>query len=566
MSLFNKNLFSNVNITKYKVFLEDNEKKGRFIIPKKFDGIVLVNGEPVLGLIEFSQNDLVTIDINNAIIKDASFELEIHLSDDHMSANLSKIIHKGKRKVLKAKIEDNPTLELVVIDNYPEPISVSELKNFVVSKGVIVDIKEDILFEISIAEENITKTIAFGKKPKVGKPAGFQLMKGFENNNFIDKDVIFAEFTIGTIGESGYTVLGTPLLDELKTLHHVLGPNVLVKNIHLISDVKGKISFSDFNIDIIVNDNNEPTLNSKRNDDILFINGDAILTQDSVIGRLIKCNGNLTIKGSVTDLSIYAEGDITIEGNIENSFLHSGFSNIILHNVKFYCLQYMKVLERVLNESNFSANDGSDYTSKTNSLILAKSELIHIDNLFSIFLKKGLIFGENETKEICMNFETIKASAKNTILNDLSTQHEIKLEVKKILQLIKKAKTKLNEDKGNISIKSANNSKLFSSNNAIITGSGVFQTIIESLNGIRISGKSISSNLLATQFIEVNEFEAIDDMTNKITVKKHIGHIKLNIRKPDTWIILSKKENLNHTLQKDVFFNKKNFPEDRFTK
>jgi hypothetical protein len=565
MSFFNKKIFSNVKVTKYKVFLQDNEKKGRFIIPKNFDGTVFLNGEKCLGTIEFNQNDSVTIDIKNPIVKEAYFELEINISKDHMTADLSKTIYKGKRKVLKAKIEENPILEIVVVDTYPESIPIYELEQYILLKGISGDIKEDVLFEISIAEENISKTVAFGKKPKFGKPAGFQLIKGYKNNTIIDKDIIFAEFTLGTIGESGYTVLGTPLFDELKTLYHVLGPNVLVRNTQLISDAKGKLLFNDLNIDIIVKDDNETTLNSNRDDDILYIDGDATLTEDSVIGRLIKCNGNLTIKGTVIDSTIFAEGDITIDGNIENTFLHSGFSNITLHNLKFYCLQYMKVLERVLNESNFSAFDGSNYISKRNSVILAKSELINIDNLFSPFLTKGLFFGEKETIQICMDFETIKTSAKKTILNDLSTQHEIKLEVKKFLQLIKKAKTKLYEDKGNISIKSANNSKLFSSNDIIVTGSGVFQTSIESLNGITIFGKSISSNLLANRFIEVNDFEAVDDIINKITVKKYIGHIKLNVRKPDTWIILGNKKNINRNLQKDVFFNKNNFPEGKFT-
>ena len=564
LNLFGKKIYSKVKVTKQNVFLEDNDKNGRITIPKTFDGTVLLNGKPIIGLLEFNINDKISININNPILKEASYSLDIEIAPDNMSANLTKTVLKGTGKVLEEKMEDNPSLKIIQIDIFPEPIPIDDLEEFVSLKGITHGINDVALSLICISEENIKETISIGKKPKSGKPTGFHLLNGIINNEKIDKDIFFAEFKDAEGGENGYTIFGNPIIPEIKTIFPDFGNNVLVDDRGLMSLEKGRLIFNDFKVEIIKEEEIVKTYNWE--DGTIVLDGDLIITGDIKEGGQIKCTGNLLIKGSVVESYVFAEGDIIIEGNVEQSVLYSGFETIAFQNLETFSLQYLQILERVMFESSFFANDGTDYTEKTNSINMAKSEFEQIHNSSAPFITLVQDFGGIETQQIYTDFEKVKNESRITILNDQSSQDDIKVEMEKFYQLIKESKEKVIENKGDIVINSSNSSHLFASNNVNINGSGIFQTNIEARNGIVITGKSISSNLIANNFVDVNEFEAIDEISNKILVKKNSGFIKLNTRITDTWIYLGEKGNINDSLQRNVSFTKENFPKEKNTK
>ncbi|MGF7535562.1 FapA family protein [Bacillus mexicanus] len=554
--------FSKVKFLHNKFYFEDPDKPAKITIQENDYASVLVNESPVKNEVEFSSTDKISISYRDNIVVEPSFKFEVFTDENNEEALLQKTITLGKGYQFNpiSEFEHNPKLFIKELNLHPSPIAFDEVESFLKKQGFNGVFNNDNIHQICVSEENITLPVVTSRESIPGKPARFELLNLVENGKQIKENQFFAEYVDETPGEPGFDIYGIKIEPEDLTFFPDIGENVLVEDRGLMSLKNGRLVYTPYSINIIEEQNVEKTLTYE--DGLVEYDGDVVINGDIKEGGQIKCTGNLTVLGGVFESYVFADGNIVIKGNADQSVIYSGFSKTSAKQVETYSLQYLEVLERVMFESSFTAEDGFDYEEKTKSLELAKSEFNSIQQSIDPFLSLIQQFGSPEIQQLFDKFMDICKQGTKTVLNDQSNTEDIRLEMEKFYAIIEESKEHLKDDLGLLETGSANSSHLFGYNKIKINGTGTFQTIIESNESVEISGKSLSTQIVAEQYIEVGEFKPGTQQDMKLYVKKSSGYVKIDALGSDSLIQIGDKKYAAIDDEKNVVYETKNIPKN----
>lgn len=555
--------FSKVKFINDKFYFEDDTKPAKIIVPKNDIASIFINGNESYEEVTINPSDIIVISYHDHIISAATTEFEIFTDEKKQEALLQKKVVTGKSyKFLP--IEEftlTPKLEIGETVEIPIPNDFDEVESFLKKTGLNGVFNDEHIHQLCISESNITLPVVVAKDPIPGKPAGFELIQSVENGHQLQPNQFFAQYVDETPGQSGYDIYGIEIKAEDLSFFPEFGENVLVEDRGLMSLKKGRLVFTPYSINIIEMQDVEKSINYE--DGLVEYEGDVLIDGDIKEGGQVKCNGNLTISGGVFESYVFADGDIKIEGNVDQSVIYSGFSKTAAKQVETYSLQYLEIFERVMFESSFAAEDGSDYEEKTKSLELAKSEFLSIQQSIDPFLSLVEQFGSQEIKDLYVKLLAIIKEGVKTVLNDQSGTEDIRTKMEDFYSIMSETKDLLKDDLGSLEAGSANSSHIFGFNKIKINGTGTFQTIIESNYSVEISGKSLSSNIIAEKFIEVEEFKPGNQEDMKLYVKKSNGYLKINTLHSDSILQLGDKKYINVDDENNVVYESSNFPRKR---
>lgn len=555
-----KELYSPVKFLNNKFFFEDNTKPAKFSIQKSEYVEISVNGSIIIGETIINADDKVTVLYKNNVVSEPTVEFEIFTDEKNQEALLQKCITLGKAFQIKSISEFtlNPELVIEKLDLLPEPNDFDEIESILKKKGLNGVFNDENIQQICNSGSNLTLPVVTAKPPIPGKPARFELISSIENSSRLQPEQFFAEYVDETPGVSGYDIYGIEILAEDLSFFPDIGENVLVEDRGLMSLKEGRLVFTPYSINVIEEKSVNKSINYE--DGLVEYDGDVVIQGDVKEGGQIKCTGNIIVEGGVFESYVFADGDIIIKGNADQSVIYSGFSKTAAKQIEIFSLQYLEIFERVMFESSFTAEDGYDYEEKTKSLELAKSEFLGIQQSIEPFASLVDQFGNEEAKSLYEKFSIICKEGEKTVLNDQSGTEDIKNEMEKFYSIITESKEMLKDDLGALEAGSANSSHLFGYNKIKINGNGTFQTIIESNLSVEISGKSLSSNIIAEKFIEVGEFKPGNQSDMKLYVKKSNGYIKINTLHSDSILQLGDKKYVNMDDENNVIYESKNFP------
>ncbi|MGN5650298.1 FapA family protein [Bacillus sp. Brlt_9] len=555
-----KELYSKVKIMNEKVYFEDIEKPAKIKLIESAYVMYALNGKDVSGEVTINHNDVLNITYCDNVISEASCTYKVTTNSANSEAKLKKVITNGEAYKIKSISEFTltPHLEIVKTKTSPPPTDFDELESLLRKEGLNGVFLDDNIHKIAISEEDIKLCVVVSKEPIPGKPARFELIDGLENNNVLNKEQFFAVYVDETPGISGYDIYGIELPPEELSFFPEFGSNIMVEDRGLMSLKQGRLVFSPFKIDIIEESTVQKSINWE--DGLVVYEGDVLIDGDVKEGGQIKCTGNIRITGSVFDSYIFSDGTITIEGNTNQSVIYSGFSKIAAKQIETYCLKYLEILERIMFEASFAAEDGYNYEEKTKSLELAKSEFIAIKQGIEPFLSLIEQFGCQGIRDIYTMFNTICDEAVKTALNDQSGTEEIRLQMEKFYSLISESKSFLNEDTGNLMLGSANSSHLFAYKEINVTGSGTFQSMIESNDSVIIQGQCLSTNIVADEHIDIQEYRPSEQNEIKIHLRQRSGYIKVQHLHSDSLLQLGEKKYVTMDDETNILYDNKNFP------
>ncbi|MED2737740.1 FapA family protein [Bacillus toyonensis] len=555
-----KELYSKVKVMNEKVYFEDIEKPAKIKLVESAYISYALNGSNVSGEVIINHDDKLTITYSNNVISEASCTYKVVTNANNSEAKLKKSITNGEAYRIKniSEFTLTPQLEIVQTKTSPPPTDFDELESLLRKEGLNGVFIDDNIHKVAISEENISLCVVVSKEAIPGKPARFELIDGLENNKHINNDQFFATYVDETPGVSGYDIYGIEILPEELSFFPEFGLNIMVEDRGLISLKEGRLVFSPYKIDIIEETSVQKTINWE--DGLVVYEGDVLIEGDVIEGGQIKCTGNIKITGSAYDSYIFSDGDITIEGNTNQSVVYSGFSKIAAKQVEAYCLKYLEILERIMFEASFAAEDGYNYEEKTKSLELAKSEFTAIKQGIEPFLSLIEQFGCQDIISTYNTFNEVCEEAVKTALNDQSGSEEIRTKMEKFYALISDSKSFLNEDSGALMIGSANSSHLFANKEINVTGSGTFQTMIESNEAVIVKGQCLSTNIVADDHIDIQEYKPSEQNEIKIHMRQRSGFIKVQHLHSDSLLQLGERKYVTPDDETNVLYDSKNFP------
>lgn len=545
-----------------KIVFEDGAKFVTITAPTNTDVKIIVNGIIATGEFVLTPNDEINIVYENNEIEKYDCNLSLDVSDDEMEATLKKEVVFGKRLEFSPIVEytDHLKLKVIEVDTPPPPLETDEIKEFILSKGLDADYQEENIAKIAFSNETIELIIMEGRRPKHGKPAGFELIEGIDDESLVGKDQFFAEYVDETPGDDGKNVFGDAIPAETPMVFPDFGPNVLIEDRGLMSLAEGRLIFTPHKIDIIEIVSVEKTINWE--DGFVHYESDVTIDGDVKEGGQIKCDGNITIKGGVFESYVFSDGHINVEGNIEQSVVYSGFSKFAAKNIETYSLQYLVIMERVMFERSFYADDGSNYLEKNKSIELAESEFKAIEQSVAPFISLVTQNGSGEVKALYDEFNTTVSEAKEVVLNDESNADQVKEKMELFYELIENSKALIKDTLGELVTNSSNRSHLFSFSDTIISGSGIYQTNIESYKEVDLSNKSFVSSITAENGITIGEFNPGSDPDLFLDVKKSNGFINAKKIIPECILKLDSKKHLVEDEMEDVRIDRNNFPKN----
>ncbi|MGF9891005.1 FapA family protein [Priestia megaterium] len=554
-------LFSKVKLINNEFYFEDDSKPSKIHIPATDYAEVKLNGSLVSGEVTFHQTDTLTITYLKNVVTDPSCTYKVTVKEDKV-ASIHKEILKGQAYQFEP-IKDfvlNPALKVALLELSPTPTPYDEIVSMLREKKLNGLLLEENILKVANSDENIVLPVVTSKEAKPGMPARFELIGGLKDGQRIQSEQFFAEYVDETPGESGYDVYGNPIHPEDLFFFPEFGENVLVEDRGLMSLKEGRLVFTRHLVNIIEQQSVQKSFNWE--DGLIEYDGDLVIDGDIKEGGQLKCTGNLTVLGGVFESYVFADGDIVVKGNTDQSVIYSGFSKIAAKQVENYSLQFLEIFERVMFETSFYADDGSNYEEKRKSLELAKGEFAAIQQTIDPFLSLVQQFGNVEIQEMYGKLSVICEEGIRTTLNEQCTADEIKTEMEKFYAIIEESKDKLRDDLGSLATNSANSSHLFAYTEIDVQGPGTFQTIISAKDSVKIPGNALSTTITVDQFVEVGEFKPGNQTESIIEVKKNSGSIKATYLHSDSVLQLASKKYVVLDDEEDVFYDQATFPKN----
>ncbi|WP_456363701.1 FapA family protein [Priestia aryabhattai] len=554
--------YSKVKLIQNKFYFEDDSKPSKIHIPATTYAEVKLNGALVSGEVTFHHTDILTITYLKNVVTDPSCTYKITVKEDK-EASIHKEIIKGQAYQFETikDFELNPTLKVALLELSPTPTPYDDILSMLREKKLNGLLLEENILKVANSDGNIVLPVVTSKEAKPGMPARFELIGGLKDGQQIQSEQFFAEYVDETPGEPGCDVYGNPVHPEDLFFFPEFGENVMVEDRGLMSLKAGRLVFTRHLVNVIEQQSVQKSYNWE--DGLIEYDGDLVIDGDIKEGGQLKCTGNLTVLGGIFESYVFADGNIVVNGNTDQSVIYSGFSKIAAKQVENYSLQFLEIFERVMFETSFYADDGYNFEEKRKSLELAKGEFAAIQQSIDPFLSLVQQFGNSEIQEMYAKLSVICEEGIRITLNEQCTADEIKTEMEKFYAIIEESKDKLRDDLGSLTTNSANSSHLFAYTDINVQGPGTFQTIISAKESVKISGNALSTTITTDQFVEVGEFKPGNQTESVIEVKKNSGSIKVTLLHSDSVLKLGSKTYTALDDEEDIYYEQATFPKNK---
>ena len=543
----------------------DGEGTAKLIIPEHKNLTVSINGEKKTGTAEVSKEDSVTYAWDSREIQKAEKTYHFIVSDDRLQLSMTKKPLKGRRYSIKQHEEFVSSLEIEIIEEeYTDSLDSAEwLKDYIFSNGYNGDYLEENLHYFCDSEEVEDEIpILKGKEPKPGTPSHFKLVTGLEHDDFVEKEMLIATFVEETDGTPGKGVKGEEVLPPVINIFPSFGDNIVLEDRGVVSLRDGRVCFENGFIDVIVQENIDQNLNWE--DGFVQYEGDVYLTGDIKEGAQIKVKGHLTVDGGIFESYVFVDGDITVNGNVDHSVVYGGFRRMSLRRLEEYSIQILQILEKLMFETSFTAEDGNNYEHKRTAVDFAKDQMKIVVRTAEPFVT--LVDANGSDMEKCW-FAKFHSQIEDTCkkLTDEINADSVKSLMDLHRNIIEDAKLEVSDRTHKVVLKSANSSHIFASGNIHIEGAGTYLSFLESGTEVHITGLCTGTTVVAENAASINEFNPGTQKEVKLKVNKARGNIRVNKRHANSLFVLGTKENVNLDCEKDIFFDRKTFPKNGTT-
>ncbi|WP_053284654.1 flagellar assembly protein A [Clostridium botulinum] len=572
LSSDNKNIDGTIKIQNGKIIVKNHKDGGR---PATIRGNgkvkVLVDGIEVTSKQDVHEQNSIEIIFEENV---AERMMNINISHDSMEAYASikyipENIYKLKDTMEQKDLEVEAQLEE---QKYPNPYTIDEIKEILLSKGIKVGVIKENLYKLVELQDVEDVLIAKGRKPiqsiddRIDIKFDVNNGKAFkeDKNGNVDyksigrvkevkKGEVLAVREPGVDGKDGIDVKGCIKKHAKRKKANIkLGQGCEFKDDNtVISTIEGKPTFKGGVIAV------HPVHNVEKDVDITTGNidfvGDVVIYGSVKEGMRVDCGQNLTVNKNIEHAKLYSKRDMTVLGNVINSDLHAGGEDILKRNK-------LKVLKK-LNSGLLELISTVDHIKKFNLLgkkvrdgeivkVLIENKFKYINSLCSEFNELLLQCSMEEEKVVsdCINKNLVGVGPLN-----IKEVNELNLIVIKVKRAISAIETTLSVPV-TMNISYCQDSVLKCSGNVIVTGKGEYVSEIISHGSVEfISSGSLARGgvIKAKKQIKCKKVGSEGGVSTKLIVEGK-GHIWVDVAYQNTRFIVGEKEYILEVPSKEI--------------
>ncbi|AEB75761.1 flagellar assembly protein A [Clostridium botulinum] len=572
VSCDNKNIDGTIKVKNGEIIVKNHKNGGRPATIRGNDKVkVLVDGIEVTSKQDVYEENSIEIIFEKNI---AERMMNINISHDSMEAYASikyipENVYKLKDTMEQKDLEVEAKLEE---QKYPNPYTIDEIKEILLSKGIKVGVIKENLYKLVKLQDVEDVLIAKGRNiiqsidDKIDIKFDINNGKAFkeDKNGNVDyksigrvkevkKGEVLAVRELGIDGKDGIDVKGCiKKHTKRKKANIKLGQGCEFKDDNtVISTIEGKPAFKGGVIAV------HPVHNVEKDVDITTGNidfvGDVVIYGSVKEGMRVDCGQNLTVNKNTEHAKLYSKRDMTVLGNVINSDLHAGGEDILKRNK-------LKVLKK-FNSALLELISTVDHIKKFNLLgkkvrdgeivkVLIENKFKYINNLCSEFNELLLQCSMEEEKVVsdCINKNLVGVGPLN-----IKEVNELNLIVIKVKRAISAIETTLSVPV-TMNISYCQDSVLKCSGNVIVTGKGEYVSEIISHGSVEfISSGSLARGgvIRAKKEIKCKEVGSEGGVSTKLIVEGK-GHIWVDVAYQNTRFIVGEKEYILEVPSKEI--------------
>ncbi|WP_195264840.1 MULTISPECIES: flagellar assembly protein A [unclassified Clostridium] len=569
----NYNKVNNIDGTVYvkdrKIVIRNPVGNGKYatILPP-INGELYINGEKVT-----KQSIIKAVDIIDfkGLKEKAQRLIDIRFNDDKTEAYISITYNKELVYYLKDSKESNIlSLDVDVEEGIDAPIiTESELFTLLKDKGISYGIDNEIIKYIVSNREIENKLIAQGIKEKL--PIEDKINVFFNSNNKLEIDEntekidyrefnsitsvkaneVLAEIIKGENGVDGKNVFSQRIPGKAKKKSNFsAGQGCKIKDNLIISTISGKPYFSKNTIGV------EPIY--VLNDDVTILSGNIKFPSSVQIngkvteGMKVTAGGSLAIKNGVFGGFIDAKDTSEITGNIVNSKVEVGGTNLIKEKRVKALKEIKNDLESLLKNSIYLKDNNLIKSNITDGMIIKSL----IETKYKNIPKTCIKIISNAMQDNCYNSIVVELAKSKLMGAGPSTIKDIN-EIENIIYQVAKELEDLEKDvitTSDLTIEYAQESEISVTGDINIIGKGLFTSQLNSSGNINFCLKSSvcrGGHLKSGKLIKASIVGSDSGVFTKLEVDKD-GEINVDVAYHNTIFIIGNKKYILEKPSKNV--------------
>ena len=495
--------------------------------------------------------------------------IDLSWSNDKMEAYISIEYENGKKYILKDMKESKSlSLDTIEVEGEAPPNITKEEINFELKKSKIAyGIDEEAIEKIINSKEVKNVLIAKGKKPQPPIEDKIKLLfnsniKEYEEDEKIDyrsfntvtsikANEILAEIIKGENGIDGINIFNVVIPGKPKKASNFSSGNgTRLKDNLIIATIDGKPNFSKNKVWV------EPLY--ILNKDVNIATGNIIFPANVEIngkvteGMKVASGGSLTIRGGVFNAEIEAKNSSEIVGNIVNSHIRIGGTNL----VKSDRINTLKELKEILNTLSLNLNylKENNLIKKNISVGLLIKSLI--EKKFKSLSKILIKIISNAAKDDCNNSVVVNL-VKTKLLGASPSSIKAISEIEEIIYKIEEELLELEDEviiEANLNIEYAQESKIDVVGDINICGKGLFTSELYATKSIVFTKENAicrGGHLKADELIKASIVGSDSGVFTNLEVCKY-GNINVDIAYPNTTFIIGNKKYILDKASKNI--------------
>ncbi|RIV28120.1 DUF342 domain-containing protein [Alicyclobacillaceae bacterium I2511] len=561
-----------VSIENNQIIVTDPDAEGPFAtltLPSSPWVTVTFNGKPKVGTVVVRSSQELVVTLHPTL---ATRTLSHTVSADNMSVTVRVQITPGKQVRLKEVHQvHHAVLEMMRVPLDPPPLDEQEILTVVQSAGYQGNLDEASVTALAHATQTVEQVVLRGRRPVSGQPPRYRPVRLPQVYDPVHRRMEIPSVRQGTTvaifepakaGSPGVDVFGKSVAAPQTRNLPVLGEGVMLAGERVIALRSGRLLLTKSRIDVVPELIVQHDLTGKEGR--LEFDGNVRIVGSVLDGGFIQATGHVTIQGSVLNANVLGEQGVFVGSSIVGSQVVAGQSHILyaaLHQQIKDCLQVFTLFQKeysvVQDQIQSRLNQlGSSALAEKGQLLadlLINQRHPQLQRALSVLAEdqNGLADLDDRYREIVQSLrkQWLGAGRTNIQKEDVLHLQQLLTEYKAYLE-----STALGQV-ADIKAASISSSSARCTGKILVTGAGVYNSVLEAKNSIVVRGTTRGGRMTAGQSVDVHELGAPYGTNSTIKVLNPNGKIAIQVRHLNTLLQVGNVYQRNLVTETHVLFN-----------
>lgn len=532
---------------------------------------VTLNGRPTVGRVVVRSSQQLGVELHPTPV---TRTLTHFAAVDGMSVTVRVQVTPGvEYRLQEVHQVHHVVLEMVMEVLDPPPMEEKEIHIILQSAGYQGEVDEEAVIALAHAKQTTERVVLRGRPAIPGKPARYRPVRLPQVYDPIHRRMGIATISQGTTvaifepatdGIPGVDVFGKEVaVPQIRKLPK-LGEGVMEVAGEVIALRGGRLLLTPSKIDVVPELIIQHDLTGK--DGRVEFDGDVRIVGSVLEGGFVQATGTVTVRDGVFNATVLGEQGVFVGGSIAGCQVVAGQSRILfspLHTRIQEFLREFAIFQKEYAElqDHVHSRGGPEGSSVLEEKVPLLADLLlnqrhpNLSRALDVLAedKAGLAELDDRYREIVwiLRKKWLGAGRTNIHQEDILDLQQLLMNYKAYLEA-----TTLSQV-ADIKVSSINSSSVRCTGKMMVSGAGVYNSVLEAKNSITVQGIVRGGMLTAGQSVDVHELGSPSGTDSTVKVLSPSGKIAVQVRHPNTLLQVDNLRQRNFEIEYHVLMNQK---------